>query len=690
MPNYGDIETVASIDDVLAPGETGTVLLLADSAVARGACLERLGTSAGRTDGLFVLFDEPLERWLDDTNGSAGGRGVPTIAVGESYRSATRSNATTHDGGSAAVETVPDFADVESVTELVETNLGADEDRTGWVWVHSLDSLADESAPPTAVGFAREVVDRCRREGISGYVHLDPSQFEESILRALAAAFDGVVRLEESTGRPGASGTTSLRADHTGTDSPDDAEPEVGSVDGADADDTDGDGGLRERGADRGSANQTAAITVAVVGEGDGFAGLVAAYLEEVAGLNVVTEPDLDGVLDRLDAVDCVVGTADPSDRSLVDFYRPIGATAPDVPVLWLSSTPEAVSEPLGPTEVFERNRSGYRRLAESIPDAVGSAVTRPDWDALENAPEPTFVLAADGTVERSGVPLEEYTDTGGERSASLSFQDLFADDVEEGLAAARDGAEWTGELDREVGDGTVASRVSISPVEADGRIDHLAATVVDVEEYRDRIRELEAERDRVEQATQLLAHDFRNLMMVIDDNLKTARKAVDRVGSSFDRIEGRIQDTAALTGEAAIDSVSGMDLEGTARDAWDSIRHAEATLLVEETTTVYADEGLFERLLENLFDNAVSHGGEDVTVRVGPLTEGFFVEDTGVGIPPEERERVFDERYSTAGSTGLGLSVVARVVEAHGWEIAVTDSDEGGARFEITGISPE
>ena len=78
------------------------------------------------------------------------------------------------------------------------------------------------------------------------------------------------------------------------------------------------------------------------------------------------------------------------------------------------------------------------------------------------------------------------------------------------------------------------------------------------------------------------------------------------------------------------------------------------------------------------------------MVVRVGLLDDGFFVEDPGRGIPPEDREKVFDERYSTADSTGLGLSVVARVVEPHGWEIGVTESDEGGARFEITGVSAE
>ncbi|MDY6778997.1 MAG: HAMP domain-containing sensor histidine kinase, partial [Halobacteria archaeon] len=76
------------------------------------------------------------------------------------------------------------------------------------------------------------------------------------------------------------------------------------------------------------------------------------------------------------------------------------------------------------------------------------------------------------------------------------------------------------------------------------------------------------------------------------------------------------------------------------------------------------------------------------ITVRVGATDEGFYVEDTGKGIPPEERDTVLEQGYSTdTDGTGLGLSIVKKVVEAHNWSIDVTESEEGGARFEITGV---
>jgi signal transduction histidine kinase len=76
------------------------------------------------------------------------------------------------------------------------------------------------------------------------------------------------------------------------------------------------------------------------------------------------------------------------------------------------------------------------------------------------------------------------------------------------------------------------------------------------------------------------------------------------------------------------------------------------------------------------------------LTVRVGPLDAGFYVEDDGVGIPAAERDRIFEPRYSTADDgTGYGLAIVKRIAEAHGWRVALAASDAGGARFEFTGV---
>jgi len=65
-----------------------------------------------------------------------------------------------------------------------------------------------------------------------------------------------------------------------------------------------------------------------------------------------------------------------------------------------------------------------------------------------------------------------------------------------------------------------------------------------------------------------------------------------------------------------------------------------------------------------------------------------LHVADDGPGIPEAERSAAFESGYSTAeGETGFGLAIVREVVDAHGWEIDVTDAESGGARFEIVTV---
>jgi signal transduction histidine kinase len=100
------------------------------------------------------------------------------------------------------------------------------------------------------------------------------------------------------------------------------------------------------------------------------------------------------------------------------------------------------------------------------------------------------------------------------------------------------------------------------------------------------------------------------------------------------------------------------------------------------------ADRDRLRQLLENIFANAVEHAGPAVEVRV-ELSEGeLAIADDGKGIPPENRSDIFETGYSTTrDGTGFGLRIVDQVVDAHGWELTVTESAEGGARFEISGL---
>jgi signal transduction histidine kinase len=108
----------------------------------------------------------------------------------------------------------------------------------------------------------------------------------------------------------------------------------------------------------------------------------------------------------------------------------------------------------------------------------------------------------------------------------------------------------------------------------------------------------------------------------------------------------------------------------------------------------VLADADQLTRVVANLLDNGARHAATSVTLTLEERGDVavLTVADDGPGIPPTERERVFDRftrldeaRVSAMGGTGLGLAIARDIVERHGGTITV-DPDHGtGARFVVT-----
>ena len=122
------------------------------------------------------------------------------------------------------------------------------------------------------------------------------------------------------------------------------------------------------------------------------------------------------------------------------------------------------------------------------------------------------------------------------------------------------------------------------------------------------------------------------------------------------------------------------------------------ATDLAVETSAVTAarvrgDEGLLAQVVRNLADNAARHAVSRIALSLGEDESGVFltVDDDGVGIPADERDRVFDRfvrldeaRARDDGGSGLGLAIVRELTRLHDGTVRVTESALGGARFEV------
>jgi PAS domain S-box-containing protein len=211
----------------------------------------------------------------------------------------------------------------------------------------------------------------------------------------------------------------------------------------------------------------------------------------------------------------------------------------------------------------------------------------------------------------------------------------------------------------------------------------------------------------------------------------------LERIESATGRMATMTDDLLALAKQGdTVGERESVALERLADEVWETLETDDATLETEALDTVEADPTRLKQLLANLLENAVEHGStspasrtrqdavehgptgsrpqaddavehgstspessegaatadggdggnteDELTVLVRGTEDGFAVADDGHGVPPEERDEVFERGYSTADGTGFGLSIVKTVAEAHGWTVTVGESEAGGARFEV------
>ncbi|WP_435066754.1 sensor histidine kinase [Haloplanus sp. C73] len=276
---------------------------------------------------------------------------------------------------------------------------------------------------------------------------------------------------------------------------------------------------------------------------------------------------------------------------------------------------------------------------------------------------------------------------------------------------------------------------VDVSQLHTGGSVRGYVLVIRDITDRQRHIRDLEQQTAQLERFASTLSHDLRNPLNVArgrtelalegdgKSNLRTALDALDRV----DRI---IDDLLTLAREGrTIDDRQRVSLVDVVEGAWRTTNTDGATLQIEvdPTVSVYADRTRLQNVFENLFRNSVEHGStnnrraeraddsvehgstnsrmesgdsvehgstdaraEDhpITVTVGRHDSGFYVEDDGPGIPPENRESVLEYEFTTGDGTGLGLAIVDAIAQAHGWSVSVESGRDGGARITFDDVS--
>ena len=129
----------------------------------------------------------------------------------------------------------------------------------------------------------------------------------------------------------------------------------------------------------------------------------------------------------------------------------------------------------------------------------------------------------------------------------------------------------------------------------------------------------------------------------------------------------------------------------------WPSSKGVTIVVDVTQPVSIRGDQDLMREAVSNLVDNAIKFtpAGGAVRIEARTVNEGPFVcvSDTGVGVPPQERTRIFErfyrgERSGKSAGHGLGLSIAETIAILHSLKLTVEDNNPG-ARFELRATTP-
>ena len=264
--------------------------------------------------------------------------------------------------------------------------------------------------------------------------------------------------------------------------------------------------------------------------------------------------------------------------------------------------------------------------------------------------------------------------------------------------------AETAAEIDA----GDLAPRLKSSPGDA-------AELRILAEAFNHMLDRLDQAFSRQRQFVSDASHELRSPLTAIRGQLevlarleKPSEQEVHRVETvalrEIGRVERLVEDMLSL---ARLEEGDGPSLQevsaaGFLRELVDARQSDDGRVGDLAEGTIQLDPDLVAQVVRNLLDNAERHAGEGrvlLSARAAGSSLVVSVDDDGPGIPPADRERVFDRfhrrdsaRDRASGGSGLGLGIARAIVVAHGGRIWVDDSPLGGARvsFSLPRFSPK
>ena len=228
---------------------------------------------------------------------------------------------------------------------------------------------------------------------------------------------------------------------------------------------------------------------------------------------------------------------------------------------------------------------------------------------------------------------------------------------------------------------------------------------------FNEMLETLENASKRERQFSSDVSHELRTPISVIMAESEYGAKYTDSVEDakeSFDVIERQSKRMTAMINQILELSRLDSRLEITKEELLlsDKIKHTledykilfdnkniKLSITIEEDISIYANEALIMRMIDNLLSNALKYAETEVTVCLAKRNRIILeVADDGIGISDEEKKRIWDRFYKVDksrtttedNSSGLGLSITKKILELHDGRIAVLDNKPKGTRFVV------
>ncbi|CCQ34159.1 Adaptive-response sensory-kinase protein [Halorhabdus tiamatea SARL4B] len=437
-------------------------------------------------------------------------------------------------------------------------------------------------------------------------------------------------------------------------------------------------------------------------------------------------ETDSSAETDDQRPVDCVVLEA-RADRDVSAWVEAVGERLGAVPIIVVrvgqitdleSAIPDGVTSQF--TVAPEVDRVALlSKLASVVEEHVSARSERSILESLlANVPLSLYakdrdgrhVAVSDEMIDMIGPPYIENqeskrhhhpADVLGKTDFDLYGPELAVESTDAEQSVIETGEPVEDRVEESYGERGMGSSVVTSKVPwygPDGSVRGTIGVTRDISERKQYEHQLKRQNERLRRLATMVSHDIRNPLSVAVGRLAIARETGDpehfaAVERAHDRIDALVSDiiTVMRQGEPATD-LDAVPLADLVRDVFEEHATAGVRLTVSTDATIYVDSGRVRQLFEELFENAIEHGRDAdgvMTITVGDLPDGtgFFVADDGVGLSADHQEKLLKPGLSGSNTSTLGLALVATIADAHNWSINLTESEEGGARFEFHGV---